>query len=70
MFPFHCRMDIYFLFEAHMNYYLFTQKRFQLTTAQSWCDGHFTNISACGVWGVKVGVQVSRKELHTHIHLD
>jgi len=22
------------------------------------------------VWGAKVGVQVSRKELHTHIYLD
>ena len=29
-----------------------------------------TYISACGIWGVRVGVQVSRKELHTHIHLN
>ena len=28
------------------------------------------SISACGVWGVKVSIQVFRKELHTHIHLD
>ena len=36
---------------------------------------HFANkgcisISDCGVWGERVGVQVSRKEFHTHIHLD
>ena len=27
-------------------------------------------LSAYGVWGVRVGVQVSRRELHTYIHLD
>ena len=36
-------------------------------TAHSWCGGHFTNISACRV---KIGVQVSKRELYTHIHLD
>ena len=41
-----------------------------LTTAHPWCDGYSTNISACGVWGAQAGVQVSKKELHTHIHLD
>ena len=40
------------------------------TTAHPWCDGHSKSISACGVWGAKAGVQVSRGELHTHIHLD
>ena len=33
-----------------------------------WCDSHF--ISACGVWEVRVGVQVSGREFHIHIHLD
>ena len=43
-----------------------------ITTAHPWCDGHSTSISACGVWGVGVRaeVQVSRRELHTHIHID
>ena len=27
-------------------------------------------ISACGMWRARAGVQVSRRELHTHIHLD
>ena len=44
--------------------------RTKITTAYPWCDGHFTSISACGVWGTRVGVQVSKRELHTHIHLD
>ena len=35
-----------------------------LTTIHPWCDGHSTSINACGVWGVRVGVQVSRRELH------
>ena len=41
-----------------------------VTTAHPWCDGHSTSISACGVWGVRAGVQVSRREFHTHINLD
>ena len=41
-----------------------------LTTAHPWCDGYSTSISVCGVWGAKAGVQISRRELHTHIHLD
>ena len=40
------------------------------TTAYPWCSGHFTSINACGVWGAKAGVQVSRRELHTHIYLN
>ena len=40
------------------------------TTIHPYCDDHFTSISACGVWGVRAGIQVSRRELHTHIHLD
>ena len=37
---------------------------------QLWCSGHSTSINAYGVWEAKAGVQISRKELHTHIHLD
>ena len=43
---------------------------FQITTAHPWCDGHSTSISAYGMWGARVRVQVSRRELHTHIYLD
>ena len=32
--------------------------------------GHSTRINACGVWGVRIGVQVFRREFHTYIHLD
>ena len=41
-----------------------------VTTVHSWCDGHSTSISAYGVWEVRIGVQVSKREFHTHIHLD
>ena len=40
------------------------------TTMHPWCGGHFTSISDCGVWGARDGVQVSRREFHTHIYLD
>ena len=40
------------------------------TIAHSWCDSHSTSISAYGVWGINVEVQVSMRELYTHIHLD
>ena len=40
------------------------------TTAHPWCGGHSTSISACGIWGVRAKVQISRREFHTHIHLD
>ena len=48
-----------------------------ITTAYSLYDGHSTSINTCGVsisnyeiWGVRAGVQVFRREFHTHIHLD
>ena len=47
-----------------------TQVNPQFTTAHPWCSGHSTSINACGVWGVRVGVQVFRREFHTHIYLD
>ena len=40
------------------------------STAYLWCSGHSISIIACGVWGVRVRVQVSRRDRHTHIHLD
>ena len=41
-----------------------------ITIAYPWYDGHSISISACEVWGVRVGVQVSKREIYTHIHLD
>ena len=37
-----------------------------MITIHFWYDRHFTNISACGVWGVKVKTQVSRRELYIY----
>ena len=34
------------------------------------CSGHSISINASRVWGARVGVQVFRREVHTHIHLD
>ena len=28
------------------------------------------NLSSCGVWEIRAGVQVSKREFYTHIHLD
>ena len=44
--------------------------RFGYRIAHPRCSGHSTNTNACGVWGTRVGVQVSKREFHTHIHLD
>ena len=44
--------------------------RLKSTTMHLWHDNHSINISACGVWGAGVGIQVFRNELHTHIHLN
>ena len=30
----------------------------------------YSNINACGVLGARAEVQVSKREFHTHIHLD
>ena len=35
-----------------------------------WYDGYSRSINACGVWGVKIEVHVSRREFRIHIHLD
>ena len=35
-----------------------------------WCSGYSISISVCRVWEVKTGVQVFRKELHTHIYVN
>ena len=39
-------------------------------TAHFWYDGHSTSISTCGVWGVRVKFQVSKRKFHIHIYLD
>ena len=39
------------------------------TTAHFWCDDHFTNISICGVWEVRVRIQIFKRELHTTLFL-
>ena len=39
------------------------------TTTHSWCDDHFTNISICGVWEVRVRIQIFKRELHTALCL-
>ena len=32
--------------------------------------GHSININTCGMWEVRAGIQVSRKEFHIHIRLN
>ena len=39
------------------------------TIAHHWYNSHFISINTCGC-EVRTGVQVSKRELHTHIHLD
>ena len=39
-------------------------------TTHLWYGDHFISINASEVWGVRVRVQVFRREIHTHIHLD
>ena len=41
-----------------------------ITTVYSWCDDHSTSISVSKVWEAKIGVRVSKRELHTYIYLD
>ena len=50
--------------------YMLVYNIFLFTTAHPWYIGHSTSINAYGVWGVRAEVQVSRRELHTHIYLD
>ena len=40
------------------------------TTVHPWCSDHSTSISACEVWGARVGVHVFRRKFHTYIYLD
>ena len=44
--------------------------RLKSTKAHIWHDSHSISISMCGVWSVRVKIQVFRKKLHTHIHLN
>ena len=36
--------------------------------AHPWRDSHSTNISVCGVWGIRVNVQISKRKFYTHIY--
>ena len=45
-------------------------RKINLTTVHPRCDGHSISISVCEVWKIRIGVQVSKRELCTHIHLD
>ena len=46
-------------------------KRFlNYISAHSWCDSRSTSISVCRIWGIRAGVQVSRREFYTYIHVD
>ena len=47
-----------------------TIKQVKITTAHSRGDGHSTSISVYGVQRARVGVQLSRRETHTNLHLD
>ena len=48
--------------------YFWNQK--YVITTHPWCGDHSISISVCRVWKAKVEIQVSKRELHTHIHLD
>ena len=57
--------DSWFLHFSHYKVYSLSYSLLSInyiTTAHIWCDGYFTSIRA--------KVQVSRRELHTHIHLN
>ena len=60
-------------FNNSMPYYLFTTfynlKNRTDTILHPWYGGYLTNINAYE-GGVRIKIQVSRRELHTHIHLD
>ena len=45
-------------------------RKINSTTPYLWYDGHSISIGTREVWRTKVGIQVSKKEFHTHIHLD
>ena len=47
-----------------------TLRTYWITIAYLWYDSHSTSINACEVWGVGTGVKVSRRNLHTHLHIN
>ena len=59
---------VHFLSIFVLHVYLFNM--YNCTTAHPWCDGHSISKSTCGVCGARAEIQVSRRELHTHIHLN
>ena len=40
------------------------------TIVYSWCDGYSTNTKFLWGGGIRIEVQVSRKKLYTHVHLN
>ena len=66
-----------FLFKSPLKsqyiYYIFifyNAQKYIIYHRTPWCNGHSISISVCEVWGARAEVQVSRRKLHTHIHLD
>ena len=59
---------VHFLCIFVLHVYLFNM--YNCTTAHPQCDGHSISKSTCGVCGARAEIQVSRRELHTHIHLN
>ena len=45
-------------------------KQFYHRSPLAWRGDHSTSINAYGVWGARIGIQISKRELYTHIHLD
>ena len=47
----------------------YRQNKTLFTTVYPWCNDHFTNISACGVWGQRSGFKILGRSF-THIYLN
>ena len=41
-----------------------------MTIAYLWCGSYSTSINTYGMWMTRAGVQVSKSEFYTQIHLD
>ena len=69
----HPRWHYYLYFNinvSHNNYFFHhLNNEGYFTIAYIWCDGHFISISVYGMWRIKVEIQVSKKEFHTHIYI-
>ena len=56
----------YFFF---LSFFILHLKEYKIT-AHFWCYDHSTSISVCEIWEARVRIQVSKREFHTHIHLN